>query len=131
MIRRPPRSTLFPYTTLFRSSGLVTGVAAGGPVTITAMSEAQSGTASVTVAQPTLYRVWGAAGSNVFAVGTGGTILHYNGTSWTPQVGGKSAGLGKGGGRGGGGVIDEEGRGEVLHQNRTRWTAQRGGRRGG
>src|SRR3712207_7804053 len=23
MIRRPPRSTLFPYTTLFRSSGLV------------------------------------------------------------------------------------------------------------
>src|SRR2546427_6779678 len=24
MIRRPPRSTLFPYTTLFRSSGLLT-----------------------------------------------------------------------------------------------------------
>src|SRR5436309_4838920 len=29
MIRRPPRSTLFPYTTLFRSSGLW-GLAAGG-----------------------------------------------------------------------------------------------------
>src|SRR3712207_9000616 len=25
MIRRPPRSTLFPYTTLFRSAGLVLG----------------------------------------------------------------------------------------------------------
>src|SRR2546430_11533728 len=25
MIRRPPRSTLFPYTTLFRSSGCATG----------------------------------------------------------------------------------------------------------
>src|SRR3712207_7396450 len=25
MIRRPPRSTLFPYTTLFRSGGCVTG----------------------------------------------------------------------------------------------------------
>src|SRR3712207_8674578 len=25
MIRRPPRSTLFPYTTLFRSSGTVRG----------------------------------------------------------------------------------------------------------
>src|SRR3712207_9081702 len=25
MIRRPPRSTLFPYTTLFRSDGLVDG----------------------------------------------------------------------------------------------------------
>src|SRR3712207_7773037 len=27
MIRRPPRSTLFPYTTLFRSEGLLKGVA--------------------------------------------------------------------------------------------------------
>src|SRR2546422_9636594 len=26
MIRRPPRSTLFPYTTLFRSAFIVTGV---------------------------------------------------------------------------------------------------------
>src|SRR3712207_8634038 len=30
MIRRPPRSTLFPYTTLFRSVGVVGPVAAGG-----------------------------------------------------------------------------------------------------
>src|SRR5256885_1063299 len=31
MIRRPPRSTLFPYTTLFRSQGQAdAGVAAGG-----------------------------------------------------------------------------------------------------
>src|SRR3989449_675830 len=29
MIRRPPRSTLFPYTTLFRSRGLVTRLPAG------------------------------------------------------------------------------------------------------
>src|SRR5258707_3151864 len=28
MIRRPPRSTLFPYTTLFRSLGLLLGVVA-------------------------------------------------------------------------------------------------------
>src|SRR2546422_6529758 len=28
MIRRPPRSTLFPYTTLFRSDEVVEGVAA-------------------------------------------------------------------------------------------------------
>src|SRR2546422_2594282 len=27
MIRRPPRSTLFPYTTLFRSMALVLGIA--------------------------------------------------------------------------------------------------------
>src|SRR5256885_15177922 len=29
MIRRPPRSTLFPYTTLFRSGTHVAGIAAG------------------------------------------------------------------------------------------------------
>src|SRR5256886_13144980 len=31
MIRRPPRSTLFPYTTLFRSAGRARGGAAGDP----------------------------------------------------------------------------------------------------
>src|SRR3712207_8100513 len=31
MIRRPPRSTLFPYTTLFRSVGLGQAVVAVGP----------------------------------------------------------------------------------------------------
>src|SRR5437773_9745774 len=32
MIRRPPRSTLFPYTTLFRSYGLLTGRGPGWAV---------------------------------------------------------------------------------------------------
>src|SRR3712207_8102084 len=32
MIRRPPRSTLFPYTTLFRSGGVAGGGAAIGEV---------------------------------------------------------------------------------------------------
>src|SRR5258708_31640486 len=31
MIRRPPRSTLFPYTTLFRSSGTV-NISSGGTI---------------------------------------------------------------------------------------------------
>src|SRR2546430_8306175 len=30
MIRRPPRSTLFPYTTLFRSYTVIEALAAGG-----------------------------------------------------------------------------------------------------
>src|SRR3712207_6964394 len=37
MIRRPPRSTLFPYTTLFRSTVIVgssNGVSAPGPQTL-------------------------------------------------------------------------------------------------
>src|SRR5439155_1364686 len=32
MIRRPPRSTLFPYTTLFRSLRRVRGLASPGPL---------------------------------------------------------------------------------------------------
>src|SRR5437588_4137850 len=35
MIRRPPRSTLFPYTTLFRSVGLVVGRAIVGVEAVT------------------------------------------------------------------------------------------------
>src|ERR1035437_6930329 len=36
MIRRPPRSTLFPYTTLFRSVGVHAGVPSGPPVFVPA-----------------------------------------------------------------------------------------------
>src|SRR3712207_7030972 len=36
MIRRPPRSTLFPYTTLFRSPGTSTGSAPSRPSTSSA-----------------------------------------------------------------------------------------------
>src|SRR2546429_1290642 len=46
MIRRPPRSTLFPYTTLFRSSYLppltVTGVPSGSAPTATALTDRKS-----------------------------------------------------------------------------------------
>ncbi|MCX5990868.1 MAG: PKD domain-containing protein [Chloroflexi bacterium] len=47
-------------------------------------------TATVTVNFPvqTLNAVWGSSASDVYAVGNGGTILHYNGTSWSAQVSG-------------------------------------------
>src|SRR2546421_12005500 len=41
MIRRPPRSTLFPYTTLFRSHGVVGAEAVLVPVTARAAGDAQ------------------------------------------------------------------------------------------
>src|SRR3712207_7910854 len=34
MIRRPPRSTLFPYTTLFRSQPLTFSTATGNPISV-------------------------------------------------------------------------------------------------
>src|SRR2546430_13388859 len=39
MIRRPPRSTLFPYTTLFRSTGLLSGLAPALQLSRTAPTE--------------------------------------------------------------------------------------------
>src|SRR3712207_9161721 len=47
MIRRPPRSTLFPYTTLFRSAGL-TLVVASAAVPGTSFPAAAAGLAAAT-----------------------------------------------------------------------------------
>jgi hypothetical protein len=52
------------------SSGLVTGVTAGGPVTITAASEGQSGTALVTVVRPPVATVEVTPGTTTVAVGS-------------------------------------------------------------
>src|SRR5258707_7188391 len=43
MIRRPPRSTLFPYTTLFRSVGELVSEAPGGPDRIVHTVHARGG----------------------------------------------------------------------------------------
>src|SRR3712207_8223303 len=42
MIRRPPRSTLFPYTTLFRSTGAVSTLAASAAVMRKGMAQPRS-----------------------------------------------------------------------------------------
>src|SRR3712207_7043515 len=46
MIRRPPRSTLFPYTTLFRSGFTVVVVVLGAPVVVNLLSPNQAMNAS-------------------------------------------------------------------------------------
>jgi hypothetical protein len=38
-----------------------------------------------------LHRVWGDADDDVFAVGTNGTVLRYDGTTWQPQTSGTAA----------------------------------------
>lgn len=40
-----------------------------------------------------LFAVWGSGSSDVFAVGGAGTILHYDGTSWTPMAWGAGFGF--------------------------------------
>src|SRR3712207_7454938 len=46
MIRRPPRSTLFPYTTLFRSAGGVWGGEADDPAPLAAVAGTVEGVAA-------------------------------------------------------------------------------------
>src|SRR5258708_27042685 len=41
MIRRPPRSTLFPYTTLFRSKGGAGGLSPGSPPKVAGTLQSQ------------------------------------------------------------------------------------------
>ena len=38
-----------------------------------------------------LYGVWGSSASDVFAVGDGGTILHYDGSAWSAMSSGTTA----------------------------------------
>ncbi len=56
------------------SSGLVTGVAAGGPVTITATSEGQSGTSAVTVTPAQVPVASVTVTPNPASVAAGGTV---------------------------------------------------------
>src|SRR3989442_11697006 len=51
MIRRPPRSTLFPYTTLFRSA-VVSVIAVGDSVVVIVTIETISDTVVVVIAVP-------------------------------------------------------------------------------
>jgi len=37
--------------------------------------------------------VWGSSANDIFAVGSGGTILHYNGSNWSAMTSGTIQGL--------------------------------------
>jgi hypothetical protein len=42
---------------------------------------------------PGLSGVWGSSGGDIFAVGDYGTIVHYDGTDWSPMSSGTTAWL--------------------------------------
>lgn len=71
---------------------------------------------------PSLQSVWGTAVDDVFAVGEGGVILHYDGSSWSPQASGTAADLFEVSGSSSTDVY-AVGRGSlVLHYDGTDWT---------
>src|SRR3712207_7333422 len=72
MIRRPPRSTLFPYTTLFRSSSHAPASPPGNPWTqLSSLNSASAATSGPQAAEPSLEpRQASVAVSNVCSTGT-------------------------------------------------------------
>ena len=82
------------------------------------------------VVRPPTYQVasvWGSSGTDVFAVGDKGTILHYDGDSWDPMNSGTQAELKGVWGSGAGdvfaaGYIGSSGAGVIVHYDGNSWT---------
>ena len=67
------------FITLVLSASILIGCSSAS-TTATPTWTSQKDPAS---SQSTLHSVWGASSADVFAVGDGGTIIHYNGKSWS------------------------------------------------
>jgi hypothetical protein len=73
---------------------------------------------------PTLWSVWGAAEDDVFAVGSEGNVLHYDGTSWQKQAGGETYDVLGVGGAGGNDVMLVGKKGLALHSKGAGWETE-------
>src|SRR6476661_4859931 len=67
-------------------------------------------------------RVWGLSGNNAFAVGGRGTILHYDGSAWSPMTSGTSQVLRTAWGSSGSDVFAVGAAGTILHYNGSAWS---------
>jgi hypothetical protein len=70
-----------------------------------------------------LNAVWGTSGSNLFAVGLGGTIRHFDGAAWSPQSSGSAQDLYGVWGSGASDVYAVGLGGTILHYDGTSWSA--------
>jgi photosystem II stability/assembly factor-like uncharacterized protein len=73
----------------------------------------------------TLYGVWGSSPSDIFAVGEGGTILHYDGTRWWPQISSTFETLYAVGGTSATDVYAVGARGTIVHYDGSMWQTAR------
>ncbi len=67
--------------------------------------------------------VWGSSSNNVFVVGYGGTILHFDGNTWTTQTSGTPQDLQGVWGSGPSDVYAVGYEGAIVHFNGNRWSA--------
>ncbi len=69
---------------------------------------------TITETEAVLFKVWGTSSDNLWAVGVGGVILHYDGGAWLPQVSGTTEDLVSLWGRSESDVVAIGGRGQGL-----------------
>jgi hypothetical protein len=85
-----PTTTLYGVWTDGAATWVVGGDAtAGGARPVIARHRAAEGWQAIdTAALPdvALFKVWGSGADDVWAVGTGGVILHFDGDAWTPTT---------------------------------------------
>jgi hypothetical protein len=80
-------------------------------------------TGFVDIAMPAaaLYAIWGSGPTDIFAVGDAGTILHYDGTIWTPMVSRTSRALYAVAGTGPTDVFAAGDAGTIVHFDGVNW----------
>ena len=71
--------------------------------------------------------IWGSSADNVFAVGNGGTILHYDGSNWSGMSSGTSGYLYGVWGSSGDNVFAVGNGGTILHYDGSNWSAMTSG----
>ena len=71
--------------------------------------------------------IWGASANNVFAVGDGGTILHYDGSAWSAMTSGTTHYLGGIWGASANDVFAVGSYGTILRYNGAAWSAMTSG----
>lgn len=74
-----------------------------------------------------LLALWGTSSSDLFAVGSGGTILHYDGAAWTGMASGTTKTLNGVWGTSADNVYAVGTGGSILHYDGTSWTAMTSG----
>jgi hypothetical protein len=71
--------------------------------------------------------VWGSSSSDVFAIGEQGTILHYNGSDWSPMTSGTTSNLEGVWGASHSDVFAVGWEGTIRHYDGTTWSAMTSG----
>jgi len=74
-----------------------------------------------------LYSIWGSSANDIFVVGYGGTILHFNGSTWETMDSGTTSAIKSVWGRSGSDVFAVGYSGTILHYNGTTWQTMSSG----